>query len=93
MKIRAIVNYDLLLTTSRFDENAYEIKAAFRGTGEMDSNDNYRQIWESTDNIDVDRCVFHPMYEHNGLQYDIAVCHLAQPATAGTPVTLPDAGG
>ena len=50
-------------------------------------------MWDNPAYVEVDRVVFHPLYDHNNFHYDIAVLHLTQPVTDQAPVTLPNAGG
>jgi len=69
----------------------YEIKAVFRSDGSI-KKDTWADLWnEPNGNHDVDRVVFHPMYDHNRFHYDIAVLHLATAETTATPIKLPSA--
>jgi len=72
----------------------YDIRVVFRSDGMLrDSNDDWNDLWTETigGNHEVDRVVFHPMYDHNRFHYDIAVLHLATAETAATPINLPAA--
>ena len=72
----------------------YGIRAVFRSDGRIsDQNNNWDDLWDETvgGNHNVDRVIFHPMYDHNRFHYDIAVLHLATAETAATPIALPAA--
>ena len=66
----------------------YDVRVFFRGDGVIDDV-SFDTLWNEDDgNHNVDRVVFHPMYEHDRFHYDIAVLHLSSPENSVTPIKL-----
>ena len=57
------------------------MRAYFNGDEDIGDTDSFPELWddENGGRRDVDRVIFHPMYDHDRYDYDIAVIHFASP--------------
>lgn len=85
-----------LYSYSSYDTNMYEVRAFFDTTSRIfkATERTFERMFARTPNYSVKRVIFHPMYDHNRFEYDIAVVELNSPIdNAITPIALPSAGG
>ena len=79
----------------RFETGMYEVRVFFSGTSVLSTTvpNSYEDIWSRDGSIQVDRVVFHPLYDHNNFHFDIAVLRLRNSVSGIDPVALPQQGG
>lgn len=72
-----------------YEPGSYKIRATFPGDGDMGLTQ-FDEIYERDDTIEVDKVIFHPMYDHNLFNFDVAVIHLATAPPDATIIRLPE---
>ena len=73
----------------------YEIRVYFDTSSNLQKDPRtYEELWNRAPQYAVKKVIFHPMYDHNRLDYDIAVLFLEGSVDSSvTPISLPSAGG